>query len=199
MARLKLASASPRRADLLRQLGVAFDILPGACLGIDERVHPGESAESQVTGLARAKARHGAACPGLPADAVVLGADTVIVTEGELLGKPADEAQFMHFMKRLGGRTHEVLTAVAVAGRDELVECLVRTRVTMAPFSASRATAYWRSGEPADKAGGYAIQGHGALFVERVDGSCSAVIGLPLRETAKLIGRFDIFPYWIES
>lgn len=199
MARLKLASASPRRADLLHQVGLEFDILPSDCLGVDETPRPGEAPDKLIRRLAQEKARQGLSCPGLPADAVVLGADTAVVLDGQALGKPRDEAEFMQFMQRLAGRTHEVLTAVAVASSGDCRACLVRTRVAMVSDCADRAEAYWRSGEPVDKAGGYAIQGRGALLVERVEGSCSAVVGLPLQETAQLLEGFDIFPNWTAS
>jgi septum formation protein len=176
-----LASASPRRSALLEQIGVAHEI---RATDIDESAKPGEKPEALVRRLARAKAvegrRHGT---GLP----VLGADTVVVLDGKIFGKPVDEADGIRMLRALGGRTHHVLTAVALALPGTVAEALSDTAVTMRSISAGEAQAYWDSGEPADKAGSYAIQGLGAVLIQHINGSYSGVMGLPLYETAQLL------------
>ncbi len=190
MNSIYLASGSPRRRELLTQIGVPFVPVSAA---IDETPLPGEAPGEYVQRLALGKARAGHGC--LPANSrpgVVLGADTAVVVQGKILGKPADQADALAMLMRLAGREHQVLTAVALFDgvRSEVVtvEALVRFRA----ISPAEAQAYWASGEPQDKAGGYAIQGLGAVFVEGLQGSYSAVVGLPLCETAALLGRFGV-------
>jgi septum formation protein len=182
-----LASQSPRRRALLDQIGVAHETLP---VDVDETAHPGEVPAEYVLRLALAKARAGRALrPWLP----VLGADTAVVIDDAILGKPTDRADALAMLDRLSGREHRVLTAVAlVSGREEsrLSVSHVRFR-TIAP---AEAAAYWATGEPADKAGSYAVQGLGAIFVEQLAGSYSGVMGLPLYETAELLRRAGIDP-----
>jgi septum formation protein len=179
-----LASASPRRSELLSQLGV-----PHAVLSVDADESPlaGESAQQLVTRLAHAKAREGLRRDG--GARPVLGADTVVVVDAVVCGKPADQADAMRMLALLAGRRHRVLTAVAIAsGPDaQVLAALSCTDVTMRAISTAEAAAYWETGEPAGKAGGYAIQGRGALFIEHISGSYSGVMGLPLYETAQLL------------
>lgn len=181
-----LASASPRRQELLRQLGVAFDVI---VTDVPETPAADEAAHAYVQRLARAKAEAGARIMrerGLPARPV-LGADTEVVLDGEILGKPMDAAHGRAMLKRLAGRTHDVLTAIALVVSGEVRTALSKTRVTMARMSDADLEGYRRTGEPADKAGGYAIQGRAAAFIERIDGSYSGVVGLPLYEVAQLL------------
>lgn len=184
---LILASASPRRAELLATLGVCFRV---AVADLDETPHPGESAAAYVARLARAKARavQRATATGLP----VLGADTTVIGGGQLLGKPRSEAEAVAMLQALSGRTHQVCTAIALVQGAREAAATVSTAVTFRALSVAECHAYWRSGEPADKAGGYALQGLGGVFVTRVEGSCSAVIGLPVAETYTLLREFRI-------
>jgi septum formation protein len=179
--KILLASASPRRSALLDQIGVAHDI---RATDVDESVMPGETPEALVRRLARTKAIEGRRQgSGLP----VLGADTVVVLDDVVYGKPEDAADGIRMLCALGGRTHHVLTAVALALPGTVVEALSDTAVTMRGISPAMARAYWDSGEPAGKAGGYAIQGLGAVLIEHIEGSYSGVMGLPLYETAQLL------------
>lgn len=181
--RIILASASPRRRELLQQIGVAHEVL---AVDIDETARPGESAVDLVCRLARQKAEEGARRSG--AAVPVLGSDTVVVVDGRVFGKPLDGNDAQRMLLQLGGREHEVLTAVALTDPQGGVrEALSTTVVRMRPIVAAEAAAYWASGEPAGKAGGYAIQGLGAVFIEHIRGSYSGVMGLPLYETAQLL------------
>lgn len=191
MKSLHLASASPRRRELLQQIGVPYRLISAP---IDESVLPGEPAAAYVERLARAKAAAGLAALG-DVDACVLGADTAVVLDGRILGKPADRADGLAMLAALSGRSHEVLTAVAVCDGARCEARVVSSRVHFRTLSAAEREAYWASGEPQDKAGGYAIQGLAAIFVEHLAGSYSAVVGLPLAETAELLGGFGI-PCW---
>lgn len=192
MASLQLASASPRRRELLAQIGVPFVTLIAS---IDETALPGEPAERYVERLAREKAQAGLAALSDPADAVVLGADTAVVLDGRILGKPADRAECLATLAALSGREHQVLTAVALASAQRIESRVVASRVRFRPLRAGEAEAYWATGEPCDKAGSYGIQGLAAVFVSQLEGSYSAVVGLPLCETAQLLGEFGI-PCW---
>ena len=189
MASLHLASASPRRRELLAQIGVPFVTLIAS---IDETALPGEPAERYVERLAREKALAGLAALSDPADAVVLGADTAVVLDGRILGKPADQAECLAALAALSGREHQVLTAVALASAQRIESRVVASRVRFRPLRAGEAEAYWATGEPCDKAGSYGIQGLAAVFVSQLEGSYSAVVGLPLCETAQLLGEFGI-------
>lgn len=181
-----LASASPRRRALLEQIAVPCKPL---AVAIDESPIPDESAARHVLRLAQAKAMAGFNALAL-ADAPVLGADTVVVTEaGEILGKPRDRAHFMAMMALLNGNWHRVMSAVAVITPTAIHTTVVTTRVLFRPLDQHELARYWLSGEPIDKAGGYAIQGLAALFVARIEGSYSAVVGLPLSETQSLLAR----------
>lgn len=189
MAILYLASASPRRAELLRQIAVPFSTLIAA---IDETPRPGEPAPVYVERLARAKAAAALARLDPTEPACVLGADTAVLLDGRILGKPADRDDARAMLGALSGREHQVLTAVAVADGQRCLARVVPTRVRFRDVTAAEIAAYWATGEPQDKAGGYAIQGLGAVFVSHLEGSYSAVVGLPLGETAQLLAQFGI-------
>jgi septum formation protein len=185
-----LASRSPRRAELLRQIGVEHEVYAS---DIDERQLSAESPEDYVSRLALTKARVAAAeIAKMQASWVVLAADTAIALDGEILGKPADASQCRCFLRRLSAREHLVLTAVAVATSSGLDFRLTRNRVTFRELSEPEMASYCESPEPMDKAGAYAIQGKAAVFVERLEGSYSAVMGLPLCETAELLRAANI-------
>jgi septum formation protein len=191
-APLFLASASPRRRELLAQAGVAFEVIGG--ISIDEQPQPGEGAEALVRRLALGKARAGMALIARrhgAAAARVLGADTEVVLDGRVFGKPVAEADCVAMLTALSGCTHEVLSAVALVDAGGERSALSRSRVTFRAIGAEEARAYWATGEPADKAGGYAIQGRAAAFVERLEGSYSGVVGLPLFETLALLRSAD--------
>ncbi len=191
---LILASSSPRRQTLLCQLGVRFIVKPCA---VDEIRKPAESPQHFVQRMARAKAEAGLghnAQRQLP----VLGADTVVVVDDTMFGKPATCEDALAMLARLSGRVHRVFTAVVVmnATRQELRLC--ETLVSFRYVSREEALRYWQTGEPLDKAGGYAIQGFGAAFVNTISGSYSGVVGLPLAETYDLLQLFDI-SCWMAS
>ncbi|MDB6051373.1 MAG: septum formation protein Maf [Pseudomonas sp.] len=195
MPSLYLASGSPRRRELLTQIGVPFTAI-GA--DIDETPLPDESPLAYVERLARHKAGAGMAtliANGNALNACVLGADTAVVLDGSILGKPIDQADAWAMLSALSGREHEVLTAVAIRDQHRCESRVVRSIVHFRSIQAAQAQTYWDSGEPQDKAGGYAIQGLAAIFVDGLQGSYSAVVGLPLCETAELLGRFGI-PCW---
>jgi septum formation protein len=179
---LHLASASPRRAALLDQLGVRYVV---HAVSVSEDPLPGEDAPALAQRLALVKGR--AARAALGPHALVLAADTVVAVDGALLGKPADRADGLAMLERLSGRTHEVCTAVALLGPHGELCRVDRTRVTMRATTAAERAAYWETGEPADKAGAYAIQGRAAAFVTRIEGSYSGVMGLPLHDTAEML------------
>lgn len=191
MTRLYLASGSPRRRELLAQIGVPFVTL--SC-PIDEHRLPAEPPAEYVARLARAKALAGLATAPEPG-AVVLGADTSVVLGGHILGKPQSRDEALAMLAALSGREHEVLTAVALASTSRVEVRVVRSRVDFRPLTPAEAEAYWASGEPRDKAGGYGIQGLAAVFVRQLHGSYSGVVGLPLCETAELLANFGI-PCW---
>ncbi|MFI8482596.1 Maf family protein [Pseudomonas sp. NPDC078700] len=192
MATLYLASGSSRRRELLTQIGVPFitQISP-----IDEIALPDEQPEHYVERLALAKAQTVFDQLESSADAVVLGSDTAVVLDGAILGKPADRNEALATLKALSGREHQVLTAVALVARDKVRAVVVTSQVTFRSISDAEAQAYWASGEPQDKAGSYGIQGLAAVFVSQLQGSYSAVVGLPLCETAELLADFAI-PCW---
>lgn len=187
--RLLLASRSPRRRALLAQIGVPHGVLD---IEIDETPRPAESPGACALRLASAKALAGAAHADCqPAD-VVLAADTLVVLDGRLLGKPRDRNEGLAMLADLAGRSHQVLTAVALVAAGRLESRLCRSTVTFRDITVAERERYWASGEPLDKAGGYAIQGLGAVLVARLEGSYSGVMGLPLFETAELLGPAGI-------
>ena len=180
--RLILASASPRRAELLRQAGYDFTVDPA---DLDESVLPDEAAEAYVLRVAREKAFHVAGRQ--PRGAVVLGADTTVVVDGEILGKPADRDDAARMLRRLSGREHAVVTAVAVIASGIERSEVVTTRVWMIALRDDQIEWYVETGEPDGKAGAYAIQGRAARFIDRIDGSWSNVVGLPIATVARLL------------
>lgn len=186
---LYLASASPRRRELLAQLGLPFAlVLPR----VEERRRAGEPPADYVERLARDKARAGAAMAPLPLP--VLAGDTIVVLDGDVLEKPQDRAHGLAMLRRLSGRTHRVMTAMAVSREDSCLCLRVETEVTFRVLSDADIETYWATGEPADKAGGYGIQGLGGRFVSRINGSYSAVVGLPLVETEALLRQAGVLP-----
>lgn len=154
---------------------------------------PGEQALAYVARLAQAKARAGITLS--PGSGLVLGADTTVTCEGRIMGKPVDREDALDMMAQLSGRWHDVLSAVSVTDGQRTESALSQTRVRFRELSAEEALAYWETGEPADKAGGYAIQGLAALFVEAIEGSYTGVVGLPLFETGKLLKAFGLDPF----
>ncbi len=192
MKPLYLASGSPRRRELLTQIGVAFSAISA---DIDETPFPEESPSAYVERLARGKAEAGRRTVNGALPFCVLGADTAVVLDGKILGKPVDEADACAMLMMLSGKEHEVLTAIALLEGERCESRVVRSLVRFRPISREEAGAYWASGEPGDKAGGYGIQGLGAVFVAGLNGSYSAVVGLPVCETAELLGHFGI-PCW---
>jgi septum formation protein len=178
-----LASGSPRRRELLRQIGVPFRVI-GAEL--DETARSGESAAAYVSRLAEAKAEMGWKA-GRDPTAPVLAADTAVVLDGEILGKPADMKAAIAMLLKLSGRAHEVLTGVALRTAAGVKLEVSRSSVSFRTVDPQEARAYWDTGEPRDKAGAYAIQGYAAVFIAALHGSYSGVMGLPLFETAELL------------
>jgi septum formation protein len=180
---------SPRRRELLTQIGVPFIL---ASPDIDETVRPGEAPDRYVTRLAQQKAlairQSGQQLP-------VLAADTTVVVDGEIFAKPSDRAEAVQMLGVLSGRTHEVLTAIALADSRGVATRLNASTVRFRVIPPEECLAYWETGEPRDKAGAYGIQGYGAVFIESISGSHSGVMGLPLFETAELLRAAGI-AYW---
>ena len=172
---------------MLRQIGIPFEVFVP---DVDESLQPGENPHDTVRRLAQSKAAAGHR-PGR----LTLGADTVVVLDGAVLGKPRDESDGTAMLKALGGRAHRVLTGICLTDDEAFESRVVATEVTFKPISDKLATAYWRTGEGADKAGGYGIQGIGSIFVTRIKGSYSAVVGLPLAETEELLHAFGFDPW----
>ncbi|MCB1755712.1 MAG: septum formation inhibitor Maf [Gammaproteobacteria bacterium] len=186
VAVLRLASASPRRRELLEQIGLCVDVVAA---DIDERLLPGESAASYVERLARHKAQ---TVFGRQPDLPVLAADTAIVLDDVVFGKPDDAQDAARMLAKLSGKTHKVLTGTAIVYKGKTSSVVVTTRVTFAALSDTDIDAYCATGEPIGKAGAYAIQGLGAILVQRIQGSYSNVVGLPLYETARLLAPAGI-------
>lgn len=183
-----LASASPRRAELLGQIGVPFQVVTHEA---DETRLADEDPVQYVRRVGLAKARSVLA-RSENAEQLVLASDTTVVLGDRTLGKPVDEEDAVAMLLALSGRSHEVMTSVVVANRMQERLALSRTEVTFATISEAKARRYWASGEPSGKAGAYAIQGRGATFIERIHGSYSSVMGLPLFETAALLEEFGV-------
>ena len=183
-----LASASPRRRVLLEQISVRYAPLP---VTVNERRRPRETPEIYVERVALAKARAGWRAVQRRDPRPVLGADTAVVVDGEVLGKPRGRAHALAMLERLSGRSHRVLTVVALVNGREATRLSAST-VTFRPTTAGERAAYWDSGEPRDKAGAYAVQGRAALFIARIEGSYSGVMGLPLYETGELLREFGV-------
>ena len=182
--RVVLASQSPRRRELLSLIGVTHDVRPA---NIDETYRAGERPRAHAERLAREKADAIAA-----AEAVTIGSDTIVVLDGDVLGKPRDEAEAARMLRRLSGRSHVVITAVAARWRGRLVSAVEEVGVTFRALSDEDIRAYIATGEPMDKAGAYGIQGFGATIVERVDGDYFAVMGLPLNRLTRLLESLGI-------
>ncbi len=189
MPSIILASASPRRAELLQQIGLKFSVRPA---DIDETPEVDETPQHYVERLAREKAL--AVAESAP-QCLVLGSDTSVVLDGRILGKPTDAADARETLARLSGATHQVMTAVALANDGQCQSVLVTTEVCFRDLSSEEIDAYVASGEPMDKAGSYGIQGLGGIFVNELRGSYSAVVGLPLQETAALLAGAG-YPVW---
>lgn len=190
---LLLASASPRRSDLLKQIGVSFEVL---AVDIDESRRGDESPVDYVSRLALEKAQAGFARQDgqLPS----LGADTIVVFDGQIFGKPRDQQHAETMLMALSGKVHSVFTAVAIDNGTYTAMAVSETRVEFRTISQSECLIYWQSGEPEGKAGAYAIQGRGGVFVENLKGSYSGVVGLPLAETEQLLNKFSV-PLWNSS
>lgn len=184
-----LASASPRRSALLAQIGVVHEVAPVA---VDESVSTAEAPEKYVSRLAALKAD--TLWQRLPPERrlPVLGSDTSVVVDDTILGKPADEEDCVRMLQLLSGRTHQVHTAVALRSAAGSTVRLSISDVTFRDVTMAEMRAYWRSGEPADKAGGYAVQGRAAVFISHIAGSYSGIMGLPLFETAALLAEHKI-------
>jgi septum formation protein len=184
---LILASASPRRADLLRTAGIPFAV---AVADVDEREQPGEAPQAYVARLARQKARRVAAeHPG----GFVLGADTTVVVDGTILGKPHDEPDAARMLRLLGGRRHEVLTGLCLQGPGGFDRAdVITTVVEFAPLSEAEIACYVATGEPMDKAGAYAVQGRASRFITRIEGSYPNVVGLPVERVYAWCGQAGI-------
>jgi septum formation protein len=181
-ARIILASASPRRRELLDQIGITYEIRP---VHLDESPRSNEAPNEYVRRIAAEKS---AACQALvgPTGLPVLAADTAVVLGGRIMGKPKDKEDAVMMLRRLSGKTHQVYSAVSLRGAQH-GEALSVTDVTFRELSEREILAYWNTAEPADKAGSYAIQGLGSVFVQSIEGSFSGVVGLPLFETAELL------------
>lgn len=184
-----LASASPRRKELLTQIGVRFQCLP---VMISEEMHPGEAPADYAARLAVEKAQYGWQSAERKEELPVLGADTIVVINNEILGKPKDAEDSVRMLRLLSGRMHEVMTAVALVQDQRIEQVTSLSRVYFREITAAEAEKYWYTQEPADKAGGYAIQGKAAIFVKSIEGSPSGIMGLPLFETMQLFGKFGI-------
>ena len=186
MNRLILASASPRRAELLRMAGVDFEPHP---VSIDESPLPGEDGTALVMRLAQGKA---AACLQENPNAIVLAADTVVLCGGRPRGKPRDREDYMAMMKEFSGTSHDVISGVCVMSEDRKKTFHCVTTVVFGNLSPEWIEAYWESGEPKDKAGGYAVQGQAGSQVREIRGSYTNVVGLPLNETCSALSEFGI-------
>ena len=184
-----LASASPRRRELLSQIGISFR---SRSQDIDESRRAGESATDYVQRMATEKVEAALKSLAQQSNWLVLGADTIVVCDQEVLGQPTSQSHALELLMQLSNRDHQVLTAVTVASSSKFASRVSRSTVSFRAISPAEAGAYWRSGEPAGKAGGYAIQGYAAVFVKKLTGSYSGVMGLPLYETMQLLNQFGI-------
>ncbi len=195
LADLYLASQSPRRKDLLNQIGVRFEIIN---VDVPEERKNGEAPAEYVQRLSLSKAKAGS---GIVVDKPVLGADTIVVLDNaeqgtsRILEKPASEEEAISMLLALSDRSHQVMTAVTICDQHHSQTSLNQTTVNFRKINADEAKRYWQTGEPADKAGAYGIQGLGGVFVQSINGSYSSVVGLPLLETTQLLNLFGI-PFW---
>jgi septum formation protein len=186
--KIVLASGSPRRRELLEQIGVIFSVLS---VDIDESVNPGELASDYVLRLAKEKAQAGWGALSVSEKLPVLGADTSVVVDGGILGKPRDADDARSMLKQLSGRCHQVMTAVAIVSENQVLCELSTSLVYFSELSSDEIDWYIASGEGDDKAGSYAVQGQAAMFIERIEGSYSGIMGLPLRETSKMLQQLS--------
>lgn len=189
MLELVLASASPRRLNLLRALSLKCTVLPQ---DIDESPFPAEKPTKLVKRLALAKAKSAYATLSETDHRLVLGSDTIVVCDDQILGKPQNKSDGLAMLRLLSGRTHQVLTAVALMNHDKQAETMSLTEVSFTTLSDDEIEAYWESGEPLGKAGAYGVQGLGAMFVNKIQGSYSGVVGLPIFETVDLLKKFGV-------
>ncbi|MEO6525279.1 MAG: Maf family protein [Gemmatimonadaceae bacterium] len=195
--RVILASQSPRRRELLTLIGISHEVRPA---DIDETYRPGEKPRAHAERLAREKA---AVIARVAPDCVVIGSDTIVVVDGDVLGKPSDEAEAASMLHRLAGRSHLVITAVAVVWRGETRSAVEEVGVDFHPLTDAEIAAYIATREPMDKAGAYGIQGYGAAIVARVDGDYFAVMGLPVQRLVRMLRelglRYDFGPLVADS
>lgn len=190
---LILASASPRRTEILRQIGVRHQVVPA---NIDETPRHHESAIDYVKRMAIEKTQY---VISLVSDnKLVLGADTCVACDSNIFGKPRDQDDAMKMLHALSGKSHQVHTAVALGHKKECSVIMSTTDVIFRKLSEQECLSYWQTGEPQDKAGSYAIQGYGAVFVESIKGSYSGVVGLPIEQTSLLLQRFGV-PIWCSA
>jgi septum formation protein len=183
---LQLASTSPRRAELLEQIGVRFQTVS---VDVDETRNDSESVHDYVVRLAESKAKQGYSnSPGLP----TLGSDTVVCCQREVFGKPKNKNDAIRMLQMMSGSRHDVFTAVAVFDEKTLKSRMVGSEVSFRDLSIEECERYWLTGEPKDKAGAYGIQGKAAVFINHLSGSYSAVMGLPLSETSDLLSEFGV-------
>lgn len=187
MSDIYLASKSPRRLELLKQIGINPIVIDSE---VSEIIHPDESALEFASRIALLKAETGQ--KQIQSSAPVIGADTIVVLDNKILGKPRDKDHGIEMLALLSGNTHQVITALAITNGSLTRQCIVENEVSMADLTPRQIKAYWDSGEPCDKAGAYAIQGKAASFIRYLKGSYSAVVGLPLYETANLLRDFEI-------
>ena len=178
----------------MEQIGVNFKVLAN---DVDETIFSGESAEAYVERVTLKKARAGKSML-TKENCVVLAADTAVVIEGNILGKPSDKDHAIAMLQSLSGKTHKVITSVALMGDNETCCRTCTTEVSFSVLNKTECELYWHTGEPRDKAGAYGIQGKGAVFVESITGSYSNVVGLPLKETAELLKYFKV-PFWLDE
>ncbi len=188
-ADIYLASASPRRAQLLEQIGVRYNKIQ---IDVDEVAISGESPKQQVERLAILKAHAGWNNINGQALLPVLAADTMVVIDNQVLGKPASKEHAINMLQQLSGKQHDVLSGVAVVNKQHTESIVVHTQVKFRTLSIIECQDYWNTGEPKDKAGAYGIQGYGAILVESITGSYSNIVGLPLLETSQMLKRFGI-------
>lgn len=186
---LYLCSRSPRRQELLTQIGVTFTLLD---VEIDETPIPSESPQKYVSRLAQEKAITGWADPARVSMIPVLSADTTVVCRGEIMGKPEDKEHGLQMLSRQSGSTLQVITAICLVKEKKIINSISKSNVLFRKITHNEMEAYWSSGESADKAGGWAIQGKAAIFIEKIEGSYSGVMGLPLFETAKCLKSMGI-------
>jgi septum formation protein len=186
---LFLASSSPRRRELLKQLGLQFEVLQP---NVDESILPNEAHQNYVLRLSQVKAAAGLALLADDESQPVLGSDTIVFCEGKILGKPENQEHAIEMLTLLSGKSHEVLTAVTLATQDKSASAVSTTIVQFKKLTTSEIETYWQTGEPKGKAGAYAIQGLGAVFIKKIEGSYSGVMGLPLFETAELLSQFGV-------